>query len=113
MGAAYLAVLPAGERDFLLDAIAKSAGTEWPGIKQRLEEAFHAIADRGFCVFEGTYERAMNGVGCALLGPDGAVAAFSCSAPVFQFSHDRLADDIGPRLVAMCAAVKADLARAH
>ena len=73
--------------------------------------AFKELDATGYCVFEGTYERAMNGVACALTRPDGSVNAFSCSAPVFEFTRERMADDIGPRLVAMCGALKADLAR--
>jgi len=111
MGAAFLWALPAQERNFLLDAIAKSHADEWPTIKRRLKAAFKSLDATGFCVFEGTYERAINGVGCALIQPDGAVSAFSCAAPVFQFPRERLTEDIGPRLVALCAAVRVDLAR--
>jgi DNA-binding IclR family transcriptional regulator len=111
MGAAYLWALPQAERDFLLDAIAKASAGEWPATRRQLQAAFKAIEASGFCVFEGTYERAMNGVGAALVRPDGSVSAFSCSAPVFQFSRERLTADIGPRLVAMCGAIRADLAK--
>ena len=109
MGAAFLSGLPDKERDFLLDAIAKLAGENWPETRLRLEQAFSEMAAQGFCIFEGTYERAMNGVGTSLVLTNGTVHAFSCSAPAFQFSADRLQEDIGPRLVAMRNAVRADL----
>jgi DNA-binding IclR family transcriptional regulator len=111
MGAAYLSALPAQERDFLMSAIAKSLGDEWPATQKNLETAFAEIEADGFCVFEGTYDRAMNGVGTALVQADGSVHAFSCSAPVYQFPANRLRGDIGPRLVAMREAVKASLGR--
>lgn len=111
MGAAYMSALPPKERDFLMGAIEKSVGDDWPDIRARLETAFAAMKSDGFCTFEGTYERAINAVGAAVVQPNGTVYAFTCSAPVFQFSPTRLRNDIGPRLAAMCSAVQAELRR--
>ncbi len=111
MGAAFLSVLPTKERDFLMDAIAKSVGSEWSTIKRRLESAFRSLDETGFCLFSGTYERAMNGLGSAIVQSNGTVSAFSCSVPAFQHSHERLLEDLGPRLVTMCNQIKGDLPR--
>lgn len=111
MGAAYLAALPEKDRGFLLEAIAQAEGDAWPATKQQFDTAFAELDRTGFCVFEGTYERAMNGVGTALVETDGTVRAFSCAAPGYQFPTNRLRSDIGPRLVALVQAVSADLHR--
>jgi DNA-binding IclR family transcriptional regulator len=112
MGNAYLWALPEKERDFLLEAMRKHAGNGWPMLKKRLDGAFKSLERAGFCVAEGTYERAINGVGAALVLQGGSeVYAFSCSGPAFQFSAARLRDEIGPRLVALVDAVGADVNR--
>jgi DNA-binding IclR family transcriptional regulator len=111
MGAAFLHALPPKERDFLIDAIAKSVGKDWPATKARLEQAFVELDSEGFCLFEGTYDRAINGVGTALVRPDGTIHAFSCSGPAFQFSPNRMRGDIGKRLVAMRSSISASLSR--
>jgi DNA-binding IclR family transcriptional regulator len=111
MGAAFLHALPPKERDFLIGAIAKSVGKDWPATKARLEQAFLELDSKGFCLFEGIYDRAINGVGTALVRPDGTIHAFSCSGPAFQFSPNRMRGDIGKRLVAMRSSISASLSR--
>jgi DNA-binding IclR family transcriptional regulator len=111
MGAAYLAALPEKDRQFLLEAIAKAHPDEWPEISAQFERAFAEIKEDGFCVYQGTYERAMNAVGAALVQPDGTVNAFSCAATAFQFPASRLRGDIGPRLLGMAKAIARDMPR--
>jgi DNA-binding IclR family transcriptional regulator len=111
MGAAFLFFLPVKERNFLMNAIAKQSSTEWPTTKARLERAFLEMETDGFCVFEGTYDRAINGVATALVRPDGTIHAFSCSGPAFQFPPNRMREDIGRRLLAMRSGIAASLAR--
>ena len=112
MGHAYLWGLSEQERDFLLQAIRKRNGGEWPALKRQLAAAFKALDGKGFCIAEGTYERAINGVGVALALPGGAgVYAMSCSAPAFHFPLKRLHEEIGPRLVALAHSVQEDVQR--
>ena len=113
MGAAFLHALPERDRSFLLQAIAKATGKEWPHWDAQLRTAFAEIDQHGFCIFEGTYDRAMNGVGAALVQPDGAVHAYSCSAPAFQFGRTRILDEIGPRLGLMTKAIANEAAAAR
>lgn len=111
MGAAYLYALPEKEREFLFEAIARHAGDGWNTVLARMQNAFQEIDELGFCIFEGTYEKAINGIGCPLVQPDGSVMAVSCSAPVYEFSRRRIEGDIGPRLAASCSAIRGDMAR--
>jgi DNA-binding IclR family transcriptional regulator len=111
MGAAFLAALPLKDRQVLLDAIAKAHPESWPEISGQFQNAFEEIAETGFCIFQGTYERAMNAVGAALVQPDGTVNAFSCAATAFQFPEDRLRGDIGPRLVGAVRAMAREMPR--
>jgi DNA-binding IclR family transcriptional regulator len=112
MGFAYLWSIADKARDFLLDAMRKRLGDDWRVTKKQLDIAFKSLERTGFCVAEGTFEKAMNGVGVPLSLQDGAeVYAFSCSAPAFQLSAERLREEIGPRLLALANSVKADLER--
>jgi DNA-binding IclR family transcriptional regulator len=112
MGAAYLWGIPEKERKFLLQAIRRHTGRQWQETRKRLDAAFRSLERSGFCIAEGTYERAINGVGAALvLGNGSEVHAFSCSGPAFQLPAARLKEDVGPRLVALVGAVGADLNR--
>jgi DNA-binding IclR family transcriptional regulator len=109
MGAAYLSGLPDKDRTVLMDAIARATDDHWPETRTRLEGAFAQIEARGYCVFEGTYDRAINGVGAVLVQNDGTVHGFTCSAPAYLFTAQRMEADIGPRLIAMKEAVRVEL----
>jgi DNA-binding IclR family transcriptional regulator len=110
MGFAYLWAVPDKAREFLFDAMRRRLGDEWPTIKRQLDAAFKSLDRDGFCVAEGTYERAINGVGVALSLQHGAeVYAITCSAPAFQLPSEQLRETIGPRLVALAASLEADL----
>jgi DNA-binding IclR family transcriptional regulator len=112
MGYAYLWALPPSEREFLLEAIRKHNIDDWAGLKKQLHTAFKSLDRTGFCVAEGAYERSLNGVGAALILQNGSeVHAFSCSGPAFQMTARHLQDDVGPRLVALTAAVRDDISR--
>lgn len=110
IGFAYLWAIPDKARSFLLDAIRKRIGKEWSEIKKPLDAAFKSLERDGFCVAEATYERAISGVGVPLVLQGGAnVYAVSCFAPNFQFSAERLREEIGPRLVVLAGSLKTDL----
>ncbi len=112
MGFAYLWAIPDGARDFLLDAIRKKVGDDWKLFSRRLDVSFKALQKQGFCIADGFYERSIAGVGVPLSLQGGAeVYAITCSAPSFQVPVARLEEEIGPRLAAMVAGVKADLER--
>lgn len=112
LGMAFLHGLPATERDFLLEAIRRSEGAEWPKVKKRLNAAFKEIEQTGFCISLGKFEKTINGVGVPLISRDGAaVYALNCSGPTFQLSESRLREDIGPRLVHTAGNIVADMSR--
>jgi DNA-binding IclR family transcriptional regulator len=110
MGFAYLWAIPDKARNFLFEAMRKRLGEEWPTVKKQITAAFKSLDRDGFCVAEGTYERAISGAGVALSLQEGTeVYAITCSAPTFQVSTERLREEIGPRLVALATSVKTEL----
>jgi len=111
MGFAFLRAVPEKSRDLLMNAIqARLGDDEWKTFLDQQEAAFKSLDQDGFCVAEGIYDRAINGVGVPLSLQGGAETyALSCSAPAFQFSGEKLREEVGPRLVALSTALKSDL----
>jgi DNA-binding IclR family transcriptional regulator len=110
MGRALLAVLPAKDRDWLMQHIARREGERWPKIRAGIEQAVKDLARRGFTVSAGEWHPDVSAVGVPLIAPDGTgIFAFNCGAPAFQFTRERLESDVGPRLVNLVRNVEAAL----
>jgi DNA-binding IclR family transcriptional regulator len=110
MGRALIAGMPDDERTWLLGYIKRQEGKDWPKTKVALERAIKDYATRGFTVALGEWERDINAVGVPLIAPDGSgVFAFNCGAPAYQFTREKLENDIGPRLVNMVRNVEVAL----
>jgi len=110
MGRALLAGLPETEREWLLGYLKRQEGKRWPQLCAGIERAIGDVAERGFTLSIGEWERDINAVGVPLVAPDGSGAfAFNCGAPSFQFTRERLESEIGPRLVNMVRNVETDL----
>jgi DNA-binding IclR family transcriptional regulator len=110
MGRALLAALPANEREWLFEHIARREGERWPQIRAGIEQAIEDLAARGFTISNGDWHSDVRAVGVPLVMGDGSgVFAFNCGAPVFQVTQERLESDIGPRLVNLVRNVEAAL----
>ncbi len=112
MGRAFLSSLPETERNYLLTAIKRRSGKDWPKIEKGIELARRDIEERGFCFSLGEWQVDVNGVGVPVKSPDGStVMAFNCGGPSFVITRDKLENDLGPRLVDMVRGIEAALAR--
>jgi DNA-binding IclR family transcriptional regulator len=112
MGAAFLFALPETEQEFLLDAIRKLEGNNWPSTRKHIRDQFAQLESKGFCVSLGTFERTINGVGAPLVSRDETtVYAVNCSGPAFLLSADRLTDEIGPMLLQTVSNIRSDMVR--
>lgn len=100
-GRACLAAMPESEREFLLDHIRQREADQWPAIRKGLDRAFRDYTDYGFCLSIGEWHRDVNSVAVPLLHPQFGLLTFNCGGPSFQLPRDKLADDIGPRLINM------------
>lgn len=109
MGMAYLHALPEDEKDFLTEAIEKSAPEDFAEFEKRRKSAFKDLDKLGYCVSLGTYEKTVNGVGAALKVKEGGVYSFNCSGPTYQLTEDMIRDDVGPRLAVMVSRIEAEL----
>lgn len=111
MGFAFLWSVPEKTQELLLVAIhARLENKEWVDFKRHQEASFKSLEQDGFCIAEGIYDRAINGVGVPLSLQSGAETyAISCSAPAYQTSVEKLRNEVGPRLVALSTGLKSDL----
>jgi DNA-binding IclR family transcriptional regulator len=100
-GRACLAAIPESEREFLLDHIRQREADQWPAIRKGLDRAFRDYTDYGFCLSIGEWHRDVNSVAVPLLHPQFGLLTFNCGGPSFQLPREKLADNIGPRLINM------------
>lgn len=109
IGRAYLAAATDPERADLLDRLAEKAGPQdWPRLRDGIAEAAEQIATRGFYVNAGQWQADINAVAVPFRSPrgDAPLLAFNLGGPAYVLPRERLEQDLGPRLVAMVAAVR-------
>jgi DNA-binding IclR family transcriptional regulator len=100
IGRAFLAGVSPGERDYIFEALARRHGADWPGLRQRIEEAIAQIGERGFCLVDGEWQRDIRAVGVPLIAEDGSrIMALNASGPRFAIDTAKLETVVGPRLV--------------
>jgi DNA-binding IclR family transcriptional regulator len=110
MGRAYFWALPAAERTQLMRELRDHYGARWPKIRDGLDRSAETLAKYGFTISAGEWQDDVHAVGVAMRLTDGSGPyAFSCGAPAFRFTEDRLRSDIGPRLLAMVRHIEAAL----
>jgi DNA-binding IclR family transcriptional regulator len=84
---------------------------DWAVNRKRMEQAFRDFAAHGFCFGLGDWRREINAVAAPLPLPDGSgTLVVGVSGAAFQLAPERLRRDVGPRLLALVANVRAGLA---
>jgi DNA-binding IclR family transcriptional regulator len=112
MGRALLAALPADERDYLMQHIARRDPANWPRVRAGIERAVEDYKSKGFVISAGDWQTDVHAVGVPMIAPDGSgIVAFNCGGPSFLFDRKRLTADLGPRLVNLVRNVEAALTR--
>ncbi len=103
LGRAELAARPQAAFDAALATLrAECPKAQWPAIRDGLLRARDDVAATGFCASLGDWNPDVFAVGVPLVSADGSrVLALNCSGRVSVMTRARLADDIGPRLVAL------------
>jgi DNA-binding IclR family transcriptional regulator len=112
MGRAFLAALPQGEREYLLQHIEKRSGEEWPRLRQAIERACDHYMEHGYVKVIGDWDGDVNAVGVPLIQPEnGYVYGFNCGGPSFLLPESRLDSELGPRLKQLVQNVQAAMSR--
>ena len=101
IGRACLAAMEEKERLYIFDAIATRHPEDWPQIKINLEQAVQDYQDYGYCLSLGEWSKDVNSVAVPLVHSQHGILVFNCGAPNYLLNREKLAQDIGPRLVHM------------
>ena len=100
LGRAYIAAIPEAERVSLLAEIEKREGENWPAIRTGIEEALQSYRTHGYTTSIEEWKSDVNGVAVPYVPRDGGpVLAFNCGGSAAVLTKERIASDIGPRLV--------------
>ncbi|MBA4731838.1 MAG: IclR family transcriptional regulator, partial [Alcanivorax sp.] len=99
VGRAFLAALPAKEREPYYEAIRAQNPDAWPDIQRGLERAFKEYEQYGFVTSDGEWNRDVSAVGVPLiLDNGGQVVPFNCGGSSLRLSRRILIENLGPRL---------------
>jgi DNA-binding IclR family transcriptional regulator len=101
LGRAYLAALPATERDALIETLRLARGSDWSAQSGGLNRALDDAHRLGYCISAGEFHREINSVSVPIVGPTGEVMALNCGSAAFVFTEDKLRAEIAPALIEM------------
>ncbi|MGP8291971.1 IclR family transcriptional regulator [Vreelandella zhanjiangensis] len=114
IGRAWLCGLPETRRQQILKELAAFHGKEWPALEASIKQSMEDYAYYGFCLSEQDWQRDISAVAMPLILEDGAeVLAINCGGSSLRLDHDRLVNNLGPRLKEVAAQIKQELAPKH
>lgn len=105
-GNALIALLPDGELRYLLDALERQTGRDWPALGRRIAGNIAQVRELGFCTLSGAWAPELAVVSAPLPLPGRPPLALTCVGRVVRMAHTRIERELGPRLVAMAQAVR-------
>ena len=97
-GRAYLAALPEAERGALVESLQRMYRNEWRNMAAGLQAALAEHAAYGWCTAMGSFHSDINSLSVALREPRGQVIVLNCGGPAFEFTAQRLRNDVAPAL---------------
>lgn len=112
LGRAYLAGLPAAQRETLLADLRDRSGAAWRREATGLERALREAPALGYCLSLGEWHKEVSSVAVPLPTPRGEMMALNCGGPAFRFSEERLRRRVAPRLLATARAIAEDIGAA-
>lgn len=108
MGRAYLVALPSSERMLLLDILAQKGGRG--SLRKSIEAAQSDYDAHGFVLSLGDWKQGVNAVGVPLVLGSGPLSfALNCGGPAGLLPSELLRGGVGPKLVAIAAAIRKDM----
>ncbi|MEH6642425.1 MULTISPECIES: IclR family transcriptional regulator [Halomonadaceae] len=111
IGRAWLCGLSDERRQQVLQELASEYGSDWPRYEAGIQQSFKDYAQYGFCLSEQDWQRDISAVAMPLILEDGAeVMAINCGGSSLRLDHDRLVNNLGPRLKEVANQIKQELA---
>jgi DNA-binding IclR family transcriptional regulator len=112
MGRAYLAGLLPAECEAILQELRPQYGAEWPTILRGVETALRDVAERGFCLSAGDWQKDIHGVAAPLRSAaDGRVFAVNLGGPAYLLPRTEMIEVLGPRLAGVAREIESGLTR--
>jgi DNA-binding IclR family transcriptional regulator len=110
MGRAYLAALPAREREAMINQLQVKTPELWSAYSAQVERSLQDYIERGFCLGEGDYDPDTHTVAVPMRRPGlHQVMVFNCAVRVDNLAPGALGNDLGPRLAQMVRSIEGAL----
>ncbi|MES1926980.1 IclR family transcriptional regulator [Salinisphaera sp. T31B1] len=107
MGRSFLAATPPAQRKPYYELIEADNPSDWPAIRESLEQAYADYAQYGFCMTVGEWSRDISGVGVPLVLENGQrVVSFNCGGAALRLTREVMVENLGPRLKAVVDQVR-------
>ncbi len=108
MGRALVSMLPDADAQALLERIRLTSPTLWGKYQQSAQQSIEACRTQGFCICTDGMRKEVHAVGAPImLSPQGDQLAINCGIPVYLLRPMQLEQEIGPRLAALAASIRA------
>lgn len=112
MGRACVAAMRPVERVRLYEELREHYRSEWPRLREQLEDAVQQVETHGYCIAAGTFQRNTNSVAVPFIDTDGrTILAFNSQASAQLQTHAVMTKN-GKRLLEMATEVRRRLAAA-
>lgn len=112
MGRALIGALPEAERVALLGDIRHRFAKHWGHLEADLADAVTQMRGKSFCTTIGTLESGVNGAAAVIDWPGTThMYVIGCAGPAARHPRERIEKELGPRLLAIKAALEAQLAQ--
>jgi DNA-binding IclR family transcriptional regulator len=110
IGWALLAALPDPERYYLLERVEHRNPRAWPTLRRRSSEAFAQVQQAGFCSSLGQWGCALAVVAAPVRVDGHEPLVVGCVDSSGQLTRARVERELGPRLLALTAAIQQNVA---
>ncbi|WP_316161413.1 IclR family transcriptional regulator [Bradyrhizobium sp. SZCCHNRI20481] len=109
MGRAAAAILPPAEAARFDAQLAADDAKQWASFRTLYFDGITQCAERGFCTCIGEYMPAIHAVAAPLhyANSSGRAFAINCGIPAFRLQPGQLEAEIGPRITALAASIRA------
>ena len=99
-GRAYFAALTPDERAEVIDYFERTLPEErWREVRDTLGNAADDFERTGYCVSLGDWDKTVHACSVPMRLRDGSIYVLNCGGPAEQISGDRVATELGPRLI--------------
>lgn len=109
MGWSLLAALPELERIYLLENVERRISRDWPRMRRRVCEGIAQVYEKGYCTAIDRWEAGLGTIAAPVLLEGSSPYVLACIGAGYGMTRARVERELGPRLLAMAHALRAEL----